>query len=167
MTDDRPKKKWVKREKVPYSDELADFIVQELYFHNLTKIFSIYEGLPARPTVYYWLDNKPDFAERCRQANNARGQVTLDEIEELADNVDQKNPNATKVAVQAKQWIVEKKLPWKYGDIRTIHQKTTIVKDEKPRISVEDLRNLSPDVRDALRRLTDMATANPPTKAIE
>jgi len=112
-------------------------------------------------------DTKPAFAERCRQANNARGHVTLDEIEELSDNVDLKNPNATKVAVQAKQWLVEKKLPWKYGDIRTIHQKTTITREEKPRISVEDLRNLAPEVRDALRNLTDTAMANPPMVAIE
>lgn len=169
MSEDKPKpkKKWVKREKAPYTQEIADFIVQESYFYTLTKICALYEKMPSRPTIYHWLKTKEDFRDAYNVAVISRTQSLMDELEDMSNSVDAKNANAMKVAKDVKQWVLEKQMPTKYGDHKFITQHTTTVKEEVKHTTLDDLRNVPVEMREMLRQLADMASANKPVAMIE
>lgn len=161
------KKKWTKRPTAPYTQERADYIVQEVAFRSLTKICEEDENLPTRPSVYYWLDKHPDFRERYMAAVKTRNLSQMDMLMDLANEVTPQNANAKRVVADILKFTTVKLLPQLYGDHKFITQKNIGGDKEVDTVDVNDIKNMTSEVRDALRALTDASSKQKPMAAIE
>ncbi len=76
------------------------------------------KGAPGYSTVTGWLIANKEFATRYAYAREAAADVLADEIIELADTAknDGVDPNAVRVAVDARKWVASKLKPRVYGD---------------------------------------------------
>lgn len=71
--------------------------------------------MPGRATVYEWLGQHKEFADRYAHAREERAEFYADQIIEIADNSDL-DPNDRKVRLDARKWIASKLKPGTYGD---------------------------------------------------
>lgn len=76
------------------------------------------EGMPDRVTVYSWMDKHPDFLNKYVRAKDDSSDALADDIQNISDDVlaGRYEPNAARVAIDAKKWIASKLKPKKYGD---------------------------------------------------
>lgn len=70
---------------VPYSDELAKSICKAIECGSNLYALSCLDEYPSRAAMYYWLDDKPEFAAMYARAKERRRRVYRDKIETQAD----------------------------------------------------------------------------------
>lgn len=101
-----------------YTQELGDEICGELAGGKSLKSITDREDMPSRPTVYSWLRLHEEFLNNYIRAKDDSAEALADDIEEIAEGVLRKeyDPNAARVAVDAKKWVASKLKPKKYGD---------------------------------------------------
>ena len=103
-----------------YSDELADYICQELgNGRSLRSICENDDGMPDRSTVLRWQQNNDDFAAKCaRTREGAQVEHVVDEMAVIEAGVLAGTipPDAARVVLSSKQWRASKLAPKKYGD---------------------------------------------------
>ncbi len=101
-----------------YTDAIARSICH--YIAQGKSLVSICKrkGAPGYSTVTGWLIANKEFATRYAYAREAAADVLADEIIELADTAknDGVDPNAVRVAVDARKWVASKLKPRVYGD---------------------------------------------------
>lgn len=117
-----------------YNDEIADLICEKISTTTvgLNRICEA-DDMPCQTTVYKWLREHSEFAQKYARAHEARAHLLIGEILEIADdgtndymtitkgdmeyNVEDKEvTNRSKLRVEARKWIASKLLPKVYGD---------------------------------------------------
>lgn len=112
-----------------YSEELADKICNEIAtsskgLHAICKVIEIHPS-----TVFDWIANKKDFADKYARAREAQADFLADELISIADDsskdtiVTEKGEipnnewiNRSRLRVDTRKWIASKLKPKKYGD---------------------------------------------------
>lgn len=117
-----------------YTKELATYICQELAEGRSLRSICKQEDMPARSTVYDWLDsNLHGFPDQYARARTRQAETMLDEILEIADDSSQDTTigdsgpkpdtewiSRSKLRVDARKWAMSKLAPKKYGDSKAI-----------------------------------------------
>lgn len=77
-------------------------------------------NMPAMSTIFKWLGQHPYFSEQYARAKEESADAIAEDIQELADAVlaGHVDPNAARVALDAKKWSASKLKPKKYGDFK-------------------------------------------------
>lgn len=100
-----------------YTPEAADRICQAIIEGEesgaLYKICGR-EGYPSETSVYKWLDEHPEFAEKYARARELQQDREADNIVVIAD--DAKDANLARLQIDARKWRASKLAPKKYGD---------------------------------------------------
>lgn len=122
-----------------YTPEIAHYICQQLAEGRSLKGICAEPEMPARSTVYDWLDvDGHEFLDKYARARARQADTFLDEIIEIADDsandveqmeiapgvkVDRVNYeviNRSKVRIDSRKWFMSKVAPKKYGDSKAI-----------------------------------------------
>lgn len=103
--------------KTTYSAEIADEICERVLMRALKSVCSD-SDMPAEGTVYGWLANNPEFAERYARARTGRAYRRSEEIDEIVSQVraGEIDPNAARVAIDAIKWQSGKENSRVFGD---------------------------------------------------
>lgn len=72
------------------------------------------EGMPARSTVYRWLEEDLAFRDRYARARETQADTLFDEIVEIADA--EPDVNRARLRVDARKWVAGKLKPKVYGE---------------------------------------------------
>ena len=98
-----------------YSESLANKICRGVSLGiSLYKLCSL-PGYPCRMSVYKWLFEHPTFADNFRRARSNGVESMVDELIDIADNVDE-DPNSRRIRIDTRKWIASKLKPRVYGD---------------------------------------------------
>ena len=99
-----------------YSEELTNEICRRLAEGESLKRICDSEGMPARSSVFLWLQLYPDFSNKYRQARVWQADTHADASVDIADQaVDRDNAAAIKVRVDARIWVASRMRPRIYG----------------------------------------------------
>lgn len=142
-----------------YTQEIADYICEQMIEgRDLCDICND-EGVPARVTVYRWRRDYPEFDTQYARAREALADWELNHLKQLAESCTEENVNSTRVKLNHYQWRLMKIAPRTYGD----KVKTEITGVDGGAIQVEqttvDSRELDADQRAALRQILLAAKA--------
>ncbi len=77
------------------------------------------DWMPAASTFLLWVSEDTALAERYARARDARADVLFEEILEIADNKENRIPEAAnhaRIMIDARKWAAAKMAPRKYGD---------------------------------------------------
>ncbi len=76
------------------------------------------DGNPRMPTVLKWLKESPDFQAQYAHAREASADADADHIGNLAEKAAHGliDPQAARVAIDARKWLAGKRKPKKYGE---------------------------------------------------
>jgi hypothetical protein len=101
-----------------YTTEIGDKICAKLAGGKSLKRICEQKDMPSRQTVYTWLRTNQEFLDNYTRAKDDSADALADDIEDIARKVLTKeyDPNAARVAVDAKKWVASKLKPKKYGD---------------------------------------------------
>lgn len=81
-------------------------------------------------TVYSWMRQRPDFAQRYARAHEDRSDSLADEIIEIADDVAGTDSiaavQAAKLRVDTRKWVAAKLRPQKWGEKQVVEQSGTV-----------------------------------------
>ena len=102
-----------------YTDETAEIICRRLAEGESLKHICDDEEMPSRPTVYKWLNDRPEFLNNYTRAREEQADYYFEQVLEIADNEDLK-PDDKRVRVDARKWVTGKLRPKKYGDRSTV-----------------------------------------------
>jgi transposase-like protein len=111
-----------------YSHELAQRICDELASSSKSlRAICQQPGMPARSTIYLWLDEYPEFHEMTTRAREEQLEAIADEILQIADDASndlmqtEKGPAfnraaiaRSKIRIAARQWLITHLMPRKY-----------------------------------------------------
>ena len=106
-------------EMVQYSDDVAEEVCERLSEGETLTVICRDAHLPARKTVYHWVDHRPHFKEMYDEARDRQADAHADEILlacELPDNCTSAQVNAARLKVDALKWTAEKLRPARYGE---------------------------------------------------
>lgn len=116
-----------------YSTEMCDRICSLLIEgHTLRQIGEL-EGLPGKRTIISWLAKHVEFQHRYARAREMQALIAEDEIIEIADDsshdyidrtvngqkqatFNRQNVERAKLRVEARKWLMSKRMPKRYGD---------------------------------------------------
>lgn len=98
-----------------YSEELADTICIRLAAgESLLKICEE-DGMPTRTTIYAWLSEKEDFADKYARARNVGLDDMADDTIRLSDDNDA-DVQRLKLRIDTRKWYLSKLAPKRYGE---------------------------------------------------
>ena len=88
------------------------------------------ERMPSASTVCGWLVDDERLAEQYARAREADGQLTGEQIAEIAHKVlrGEIDPNVARVAIDALKWTAARKAPKVYGDSTRIDLRNDVTK---------------------------------------
>lgn len=102
-----------------YTPELATELCKRIAScsHGIHVICAA-EDMPSVTTVYEWLYEYPEFAERYARARTAQSEVLAQDIIRLSDeaNLTHEHINKAKLQVDSRKWVASKLNPKKWGD---------------------------------------------------
>jgi hypothetical protein len=126
---------------VPYSDALADIIIERLEQGEALHAICSSDDMPSHAAVHKWAAEKPDtFGDRYVRARELGYLKWADELEALAEGSIEGERRFESGVVQrhrlqidTRRWILSKMLPKVFGD------KLDVTSDNKPIASLPDL----------------------------
>ncbi len=79
-------------------------------------------NMPTVKTIYNWFGVHDDFLQQYARAKVDSADANADKIEDIAERVllEEYDPAAARVAIDAFKWTASKKQPKKYGDLRQL-----------------------------------------------
>lgn len=79
-------------------------------------------NMPSVKTIYNWFGVHDDFLQQYARAKADSADANADKIEDIAERVllEEYDPAAARVAIDAFKWTASKKQPKKYGDLRQL-----------------------------------------------
>lgn len=96
--------------------------------------------IPARSTVFKWLESTPSFADQYASARARQADHYADEIIEIADapnmttnpsgEPELRDPARDRLRVDARKWVASKLAPKKYGDKLDIEAKVAVTQED-------------------------------------
>lgn len=100
-----------------YTDEIAAAICERLSEGEDLVTICADPAMPARRTVYEWMDVHPDFRTNCARAREAQAEVMDHRILAVAGKIEREelNPKAGAVVLSALQWRAERLDRRRYG----------------------------------------------------
>lgn len=102
-----------------YSEKLAAEICSRVAEgHSLLSICKS-SDMPAVRTVFYWVQDKPEFKVQLDLAMDCRTDAMIEEILVIPDI--EEDVNRARLKVDTRKWIAARMKPKKYGE-RTIHE---------------------------------------------
>jgi hypothetical protein len=135
-----------------FTQELADYICEEMMNGRDLVDICTDETMPARSTVYRWLAESPSFATQYAHAREALADLEMAHLKAMADATTEANVNSSRVKLNHYQWRVMKIAPRLYGD----RQRTELTGADGGPIQVKastiDARQLEPEAREALKQ---------------
>jgi hypothetical protein len=99
-----------------YSTEVAHEICARISIGDSLDTICKTEGMPAKLTVFRWIEAHSDFAEQYDRARRHQAECIVDEIIDLADSATSETWQVVKLQIHARQWHASKLAPKKYGD---------------------------------------------------
>jgi hypothetical protein len=101
-----------------YSRELGLLICSQVAEGKSLRSICRQEDMPATSSVFLWLHDYPEFSEHYAKAKSSSADAFFEDIVELADKVlnGQYEPQAARVALDAKKWAAAKLKPKVYGE---------------------------------------------------
>lgn len=100
-----------------YTEELGILICARLADGKGLKAICEDDDMPARSTVYEWLDAHREFRTRYARARDIQADHHADEIIEIADAVTTaEQAQIARVKIGAREWKAAKLAPKRYGD---------------------------------------------------
>ena len=101
-----------------YSDEIAEYICEQLMIGRSLRQICEDDGMPHRATVIRWMGKLPEFATKCACARDEQADLMDDKIIECVDALEKGSmqPDVGRVILSALQWRASKLKPKKYGD---------------------------------------------------
>lgn len=113
-----------------YTNEVADYICEQLVEGRSLRDICREESMPNIATVFRWLHKFPEFGDQYARAREEQAETLADEIISIADDKTRdmkvledgrEVPDAEVVArsrlrVEARKWVASKLKPKKYGD---------------------------------------------------
>lgn len=119
----------------PYTNELADEICGAIASNSLgvAKLCINNPHWPSRETIYQWLANKPDFADKYARAKKCQIETFIDDILEIADDSSQdqmvneqgspvcrsEHIARSRLRIDTRKWLASKLVPKVYGSSKT------------------------------------------------
>lgn len=104
-----------------YTEELADSICEKLADGESLNAICEADGMPSESTVRRWdLEDREGFSAKYARAREIGYEREADDILKIADEKPQDQVEATwqKTRIDARKWVLSKKLPKKYGDVQ-------------------------------------------------
>ncbi len=96
-----------------YDVEIAETICDRLVNRESLRAICADPAMPARATVFRWLDRKEDFRRRYALARECLAEDLFDEIREIAD--DRSEPiEHRRLRIKARKWTLTHLAPKKY-----------------------------------------------------
>ena len=102
-----------------YSPGLVTKICERIMSGQTLRRICNSRGMPPLRTLFRWLDQHRDFAERYARAKEIQVEVLADEILDIADDP-ALQPGEKRVRIDARKWLAAKLKPRKYGDRASI-----------------------------------------------
>jgi len=103
-----------------YTDALALTICKRIAEgESLNKICKDAK-MPSIATVFNWLRRHDDFLDKYQDAREAQADGLFDKIVDLSDEADKDNATAIRVRIWARQWVLARMIPKKYGDKQAV-----------------------------------------------
>jgi len=112
-----------------YTQELADYICEQLAEGKSMRTVAKDEKLPSMQTMFTWLRVHKEFLEQYTRAKEEAADLLVEEMLEIADEVsndtistdkgDKPNSewiNRSRLRVDTRKWVASKLKPKKYGD---------------------------------------------------
>lgn len=140
-----------------YTPQLAAKICERLLEESLVTICKD-QDMPARSTVYAWMDEHPDFRTRCARAREGLVDFKLAEAEDILSRLlrGKLDPAAARVAISHIEWMAEKLSSKQYGN------KLALTDAEgKPLLTDEDRLARLQAMLDKARERQEQAGAQP------
>ncbi len=124
----------MKRSYTTYTEEIANKICDIIATTNLgLQAICSGEGMPARSTVYWWLQCKPEFERKYALAKELQADLLLEQMLAISDdeshdtievawyNTTVAVPNAANVSraklkIETRKWMLARLAPKKYAD---------------------------------------------------
>lgn len=119
-----------------YSQELADFICEQIAHGKALHRICESPDLPDDSTVFRWLEASEEFRDKYARAREKQAEFMAAEIVEIADEVpictitdpngnvreslDSAGVNRNRLRVDARKWVASKLLPKKYGEFKSV-----------------------------------------------
>lgn len=104
-----------------YSEAIAERICTELALGRSLVTICNAADMPARQTVFRWLDADASFRDRYARAREIQADTFADEIVDLADNAE--DANLARIQIDARKWAAAKQRPNKYSE-RVVNELT-------------------------------------------
>lgn len=132
-----------------FTPELANEICARLSDGMSLRRVCEADDMPDRRTVFRWLNDNDDFSHQYARAKEEAADSLADDIEDIADGTlkGKYDPQAARVAVDAKKWIASKLKPKRYGDKldltgeQTINHKFRTLDDDQLDKAIETAKN--------------------------
>ncbi|MBL4591268.1 MAG: hypothetical protein JKY96_04845 [Phycisphaerales bacterium] len=100
---------------IKYSLKLAEEICRRIADGESLRHVCEDENMPAKGTVFTWLNQHPKFEELYSNARDRQADTLVDDIIEIADD-ERLDPKRARVKIAARQWLAARQAPKKYGD---------------------------------------------------
>lgn len=99
-----------------YKPEIADEICERMIEgEDLVQICKD-DHMPARVTIYRWMEANPDFETRIARAREGLADYDASMIAEIARNTTKATAEGDRVRLAAYQWLAAKRAPKRWGD---------------------------------------------------
>lgn len=132
-----------------YSQEMADKICGLISNGMSLRAICNVNGMPARGTVYQWLNENLEFQDQYTRARDKQADYFAEEIIEIADSAEAESAAVAKAKLQidARKWAASKIAPKKYGDKQEIDVKSSDGSmTPAVRLNAEEFRKIAEDV---------------------
>ena len=98
-------------------------------------------GAPEYHTIQKWMIEDPEKLQQYARAKEESADSDADDISFIADEVlkGTYDPQAARVAIDAKKWIAGKKKPKKYGDKLDLNHSGKVEVEDLSKLSTEEL----------------------------
>lgn len=105
--------------RIRYDEAIAERLCRRLAEGETLLAICGEAGMPARRTVYDWLDAQPDFRARYREARRRQLESWAEEIVTLADGLaegDREAAGRVKLRIEVRQWLIQRLAPRVEGE---------------------------------------------------
>ena len=101
-----------------FKQKTADAICERLAEGDSLRAICLDEEMPAKATVFKWLQQQPAFADQYARAREFQGEGDADDIGDVAAKVQAGDiaPDVGRVVIDAKKWSAGKRRPKVYGE---------------------------------------------------
>lgn len=100
---------------VPYSQEVADRICEQMSDGLSLRTICQQAGMPARVNIWRWRRTNDEFRDQFDAARREGAHALADDMQQIADDPND-DPNSRRIRVDTRKWIASKMLPKVYGD---------------------------------------------------